>query len=105
MKPTANEIKDFLQQVERGEVHLEVVGESPKEVYAGNVAYKASNGWHIVVFNDCDAWDYIDCIVDAEGNNADFNEIQADYETNPVDDHPANYEATDEVSLRVYGIG
>lgn len=105
MKPSIGEIKDFLQQVERGEVVLEVSGKRPEEVYAGNVAYEANNGWFIVVFNDCNEWDYIDHILDAEGNVADFDEILADYEANPVDDHPANYEATDEVALRAYGIG
>lgn len=39
----------------------------PAKVYAGNVRYEASNGRTIVVFNDCNEWDYLDSIeVDGE---------------------------------------
>jgi hypothetical protein len=36
-------------------------------VYAGNVAFRLGNGWIVVVFNDCDEWDYIDSIILPDG--------------------------------------
>lgn len=58
---TPDEALEFLRAIERGEITL-VAERCPQDVYAGNVGYKASNGWTIVVFNDCNEWDYPDCI-------------------------------------------
>ena len=45
---------------------------SPDDVYAGDVEFKLSNGWTVVVFNDCDEWDYIDHIVAPDGRTIDI---------------------------------
>jgi hypothetical protein len=73
---TAAEIAAFLAEVEAGRVTLHPAGE-PQEVYASDVEYKASNGWTIVVFNDCNEWDYISEITAADGRTATFDDIQA----------------------------
>ncbi len=69
-KLTAAEALEFLRAVESGAVTLEPESE-PQMIYAGNVEYEASNGWTIVVFNDCNEWDYIDTIEAADGRRAE----------------------------------
>lgn len=64
---TAVELRTLIEQIERGEVTLTIDGETPDEVYAGDVSYKASNGWQVVVFNDCGEWDYFDSFVAPDG--------------------------------------
>lgn len=41
-------------------------------IYAGNVRYRTSAGHEIVVFNDCDSWDYVDAITHADGRHWDY---------------------------------
>lgn len=65
------DILDFLQAVEKGEITLTPNKCIPQEVYAGDVPYSASNGWSIVVFNDCNDWDYLDS-VQRGGQSLDF---------------------------------
>ena len=36
---------------------------TPAEIYCGNMIYDCSNGWKVVVFNDCGAWDYVDHVI------------------------------------------
>jgi hypothetical protein len=61
---------EFLHAIERGEITL-TPERCPQDVYAGNVAYKASNGWTVVVFNDCNHWDYVSEIVLSDGSRID----------------------------------
>jgi hypothetical protein len=89
-------IREFLRAIEHGEVTL-TPEEEPQEVYAGIVRYRASNGWRIEIFNDANEWDYIEEIMAADGRSADF----ADSDTLPV---MADYEPSDEVAWRCYGI-
>jgi hypothetical protein len=56
----------FIFEVERGEIPL-TPREDPSEVFAGNVTYDAPGGWVMVVFNDCNSFDYIDGIIDPSG--------------------------------------
>jgi hypothetical protein len=60
------EVMDFLKAVENGSVSLRPEY-NPQDVYAGNVPYAASNGWHITIFNDVNEWDYIDEIQTSDG--------------------------------------
>lgn len=77
-----NLIKDFLSKVERKEITI-VPSFDVYEAYNGNYTYKASNGWHIVVFIDCGEWDYIDSIEDESGNTiSDFDHGLENYEPN-----------------------
>lgn len=76
MKLSLNEsvILEFLSKIEKGEITLKALLE-PDIVYAGNVPYVASNGWHIIIFNDANTWDYIDSIKIDETNFIEFDEL------------------------------
>lgn len=93
------EIWEFLRAIESGSVVLTPDGErEPQEIYAANVAYSASNGWKIVVFNDANEWDYIDEIVTADGRRIVYDEIAVSF---PDID---NYEPSEEISWSRYRI-
>lgn len=94
-----DEIWEFLHSIELGRITLEVEGLiEPQEIYAGNVAYGASNGWRIVVFNDANEWDYIDEIVAGDGRRIVFDEIYTSYPD------VSNYSPSQEISLSKYQI-
>ena len=40
------------------------------QVFAGNVTF-AIPGWLVVVFNDCNGWDYIDAVIASDGTRYD----------------------------------
>lgn len=107
MKPTADEIMKFLRDVEHGAVTL-MPTEHPRDVYCGDVHYIASNGWEIVIFNDCQSWDYIDSVTDAEGNTATFEDLCKDCPGGLCGGneagHPLGYDPPDDVAERIYGI-
>ena len=70
------DIWQFLRGIEAGAITL-VPQTEPQAVYAGNVVYRASNGWDIWVFNACNAWDYIEAIDTADGRSIGFNGLDA----------------------------
>ncbi|MBD2090458.1 hypothetical protein H6F67_11385 [Microcoleus sp. FACHB-1515] len=90
------EILDFLTGIEEGKIIL-IPKHEPQHIYAGNVSYRASNNWTIVIFNDANEWDYIDCIKTDNGRKIDFNQI----ELLPV---VGKYYPSAEVSWTRYGI-
>lgn len=55
-----------LHAIESGTVTV-TLAEDPASQYCGNVEYQTSNGWTLVVFNDCDSWDYLDSAVSPDG--------------------------------------
>lgn len=71
------ELMSFLHDVETGKVILTPT-EDPDDIYAGEVEYKASNGWTIVVFNDCASFDYIDRAETPDGRRIDFDDLADD---------------------------
>jgi hypothetical protein len=94
-----SEIWEFLRAIESGSVALTPDGErEPQDIYAANVAYSASNGWRIVIFNDANEWDYIDEIVMADGRRIVYDEI--------ADSFPdiENYKPSEEISWSRYRI-
>jgi hypothetical protein len=68
------ELRAFFRAVEAGQIRLIAEGE-PQEIYAGNVVYRASNGWRLVVFNDANEYDYVDHVLTDDGRSIDFDEI------------------------------
>lgn len=93
------EIWEFLRAIESGSVVLTPNGDrEPQEIYTANVAYSASNGWRIVVFNDANEWDYIDEIVTADGRRIVHDEIADSF---PDID---NYEPSEGISWSRYRI-
>lgn len=61
-----NEAQAFIEAIEKREITLTATI-PPDQVYAGNCWYKASNGWELIVFNDCGQFDYIDSITTNDG--------------------------------------
>jgi hypothetical protein len=58
--------------IELGTIHmeqepLEIIGETPAQVYAGDVTYRTKRGWTFVIFNDCNSWDYIEDVIAPDG--------------------------------------
>ncbi len=94
---TEEELLGFLKGIEDGTVLLQPEY-GPQEVYAGDVSYRASNGWQITIFNDCNTWDYIDHVTTADGRSLDFDRI---YDNMPK---ARDYMPSDEVAWRRYGI-
>lgn len=70
---SGEEVLDVLHEIDRREVTL-TADEDPAYVYAGNVTYQASNGWVLVVFNDCGEWDYLDHATSEDGREWDFDD-------------------------------
>jgi hypothetical protein len=52
--------KQLLDDVEKGSVAIEMV---KGDILEGQVTYRTSNGWIIVVFSDGDDWDYVSSIL------------------------------------------
>lgn len=90
------DIWQFLCGIETGAITL-VPHAEPQAVYTGNVVYRASNGWEIWVFNDCNAWDYIETIDTADGRSIGF----AGLDTLPS---LADYRPAEEVAWSRYRI-
>lgn len=65
-KSRKSRILEFFKDIEQGNITLTSDTE-PQFVFAGNVEYTASNGWKVVIYNDCNEWDYIDSIHDEKG--------------------------------------
>lgn len=64
---TSAEMIELVSRMDSGELPFCVVGPTWDEVYAGNVVFRLEDGREVVVFNDCDEWDYCDCIREADG--------------------------------------
>lgn len=91
------ELLEFLKAIEEETVSLQPES-VPQDIYAGNVSYRASNGWQITIFNDCNEWDYVDQVVAADGRSLDFHEIENDMPS------AREYMPDDEVAWKRYGI-
>ena len=91
------EIWEFLRAIESGSVVL-TPNEDPQVRYTGNITYQASNGWRIVIFNDCNEWDYIDEIVTSDGRRISYS-VMCNW-------FPAlgEYTPSDEIVWSKYGI-
>ena len=84
----------FLRQIESGELTLTPIND-PQYVYAGHVPYLASNGWKITVFNDANAWDYVDLIKTPDGKELEYSEMSPELQS---------YDPGDDVAWQCYGI-
>jgi hypothetical protein len=84
----------FFRAIEAGQIQL-VAESEPQDVYAGNVHYRASNGWRLVVFNDANEYDYVDHVLTDDGRIADFNEL---------DGTAGDWRPSDDVAWRCLGI-
>jgi len=74
----SEELRAFFRAIESGEIRL-VAEIEPQEIYAGNVSYRASNGWRVVVFNDANEFDYVDHLVADDGRSIDFEQLEGSH--------------------------
>lgn len=72
-----DEVWKLVRDIEAGSVTLSFQ-KSPDEIWAGNVEYKSSNGWTVVVFDDCGEWDYFDSFVAPDGRSLEFDDMPDD---------------------------
>lgn len=91
-----DEALSLLTGIAAGSIGLRSLSGPPWGVYAGNVEYETSNGYRVVVFNDCNAWDYFDSIVSPDGRVLDYDEM-----ADTMRDLP---EPNQEEAWRVWGI-
>lgn len=54
----------LLDDIEKGAISVELI---EGDILEGQVTYRTSNGWTIVVFSDGDDWDYVSSIVPPSG--------------------------------------
>lgn len=85
---TPDEALAWLRKVEAGEITLSFEVE-PQGV-CGNVRYTAPDGAEVVLFNDCNEWDYVDSLRFADGRALDFNDFPEDH---PVSSYKPSEEA------------
>jgi hypothetical protein len=64
----ADAVYAFFIAIEEGWITI-VPDISPEEAFCGDVEYTASNGWKITIFVDCYDWDYVEKILDAQGES------------------------------------
>jgi hypothetical protein len=69
------EVLALLRDIEAGRVTIGYVGRSWRDVFAGDVTFRTSNGWTLVVFNDCDSWDYLDHATAPDLRELDFDDV------------------------------
>jgi len=91
-----HKILEFLHKIETGEVIL-MPRIEPQEVLAGTVKYDADNGWAIAVFNDANAWDYIEWL---RTNDGEFIE----YDVISIIPELEEYVPSDDIAWCRYGI-
>lgn len=64
---STEELLSFFRAIESGRLKLLAELELQR-VYAGNVKYRAANGWTLTVFNDANEFDYVDEVRSADGD-------------------------------------
>jgi len=64
---TTDDILELLRRMDSGELDFWIEGRGWNDVYAGDVHFRSAEGHLVVVFNDCDDWDYISEIYEPNG--------------------------------------
>src|SRR5262252_5249665 len=65
----------LLRDIVSGHVTLHALERTWDEVYAGNAYFRCSTGDTLVVFNDCDSYDYIDSVITHDGECFQFQDL------------------------------
>jgi hypothetical protein len=74
-----SQIWDLIHAIENGSVTLTPTASD--FAYCGNIEYTASNGWRVIVFSDCEEWDYFDRFVSPTGEILDFAGMPEDLQS------------------------
>lgn len=106
---TVEQVLAVLDAVERHDVWLRPMRDAPGDIYCGNVVYEATNGWRLVVFNDCSEWDYLDSARLPNGRWVDFwygdgVGLAPRQELDPYWEPVRNYQPPRAVAAAAYGI-
>lgn len=73
-KIAAFEVAGMLKAIASGDSDIRVSGGTWNEVFAGNVAFIIDEKHTLVIFNDCDDFDYVDCVTMDNGRLGDFDD-------------------------------
>lgn len=87
-KLPSDDVYALLMAIEAGRTSLALDGKCPEDAFAGDVSYTTHgehDGWTLVIFNDCDSFDYVDHVIAADGRQWDFDDG-----TQEVPWHPAS---------------
>jgi hypothetical protein len=100
---TVMEVLDLVHQIEKKEVTIAL--EEPRPL-TGNVTFVCSNGYKVVVFDDCGQWDYLDSVVEPDGHVTSFwAGIESEKKLNPYWEPVRQYVPPDDVAEGIYGLG
>ncbi len=67
------ELAELFRRALRGEVKVFTVGASWTEIYASIVEVRI-DGYKLVIFNDCNQFDYVDHAIAPDGREGDFDD-------------------------------
>lgn len=70
---SCDEVKELLRQVGNGEVVPKLKDPTVTWADAGDIGYIV-DGWEVVIFNDCDDWDYVDSVIAPDGRCGEFDD-------------------------------
>lgn len=108
-----------LKKIESGQLRPKFLGEatfphtantfletSINDIYCGHAVYNC-NGWHFVVFIDCDEWDYLNSFTTPEGITLEypFGYDGEKYGELEEEGELMNYSPPDNVIKKIWGIG
>ncbi len=57
------QILALLLRIQCGQTKIEIVGDTPEQVWGGFVRYKTDDGWDVQLFMKSGYWGYFDCFV------------------------------------------
>ena len=90
---TEKKILHMLKEIEKGKLKIDWINKDSTD-FCGDAEYKISNGYTLVVFNDCYSFDYVDSFKDPDGN------LIWEFSDNP-DGELANYRPPED---KIYGL-
>lgn len=73
---TEDEVDALLRRLVAGEITWEADRFGWSATYCGNVGFVTSDGWKVVVFNDCDEFDYIDSVESPDGRTISYDDME-----------------------------
>lgn len=75
------EVADLLRKIaiKQAKVFVKPGARTWNEQFAGDVRFIV-DGWEIVIFNDCDDFDYVDSVISPDGRRGEFDDWYSDVE-------------------------
>lgn len=71
---TTADVDALLRRIIAGEISWVAIDESWDDA-CGNIEFRTSDGWSIVVFNDVGEWDYLDSVLSPDGRAIGFADL------------------------------